>query len=407
MAHVRAARLLLPGWLERGNGHLICTVSAAGLLTMLGSAPYSVTKHAALSFAEWLAATYAHRGLTVQALCPMGVRTAMLAGISPAAELILGETAIEPPRTWRTPWSPAIADGRLPDPAAPRRGPDVREPRHRHRPLAARHEQAAAADRDGGVGRVPGGRCRAQSAGRAPGTGTRGSPAASNPTLSYSRPAAARDGREVRSTVLAPAARARPIASTGELRRRCPGPWPPRPPPRPRSRRGTRWGSGTSPASACRRSCRSARATSSVTAGEPTMRLQRGPVGRAGGRGQLRNEPGKRRDHLVGHLVNHLNSHAGQITLPSRPGAAVRHDRDEPSTGTRQRRHHRRGLGGGPGRRAGRPRARPDRRGPDRGHVRRRAGRRPAHLGNPAGGPVPGPVRAVRRSRSPPPWAGS
>jgi len=94
MAHVRAARLLLPGWLERGGGHLICTVSAAGLLTMLGTAPYSATKHAALSFAEWLAATYAHRGLTVQALCPMGVRTAMLDSVTPAAELILSETAI-------------------------------------------------------------------------------------------------------------------------------------------------------------------------------------------------------------------------------------------------------------------------------------------------------------------------
>jgi NAD(P)-dependent dehydrogenase (short-subunit alcohol dehydrogenase family) len=94
MAHVRAARLLLPRWLERGNGHLICTVSAAGLLTMLGAAPYSATKHAALGFAEWLAASYAHRGITVQALCPMGVRTAMLDGISPAADIILGETAI-------------------------------------------------------------------------------------------------------------------------------------------------------------------------------------------------------------------------------------------------------------------------------------------------------------------------
>ena len=94
MAHVRAARLLLPRWLERGHGHLICTVSAAGLLTMLGSAPYSATKHAALAFAEWLAASYAHRGITVQALCPMGVRTAMLDGTSPAAEIILGDTAI-------------------------------------------------------------------------------------------------------------------------------------------------------------------------------------------------------------------------------------------------------------------------------------------------------------------------
>ena len=112
MAHVRAARLLLPGWLERGSGHLICTVSAAGLLTMLGSAPYSVTKHAALSFAEWLAATYAHQGLTVQALCPMGVRTPMLAGISPAAEIILGETAIEPADVAGTVVE-AIADGRF------------------------------------------------------------------------------------------------------------------------------------------------------------------------------------------------------------------------------------------------------------------------------------------------------
>jgi NAD(P)-dependent dehydrogenase (short-subunit alcohol dehydrogenase family) len=96
MAHVRAARLLLPGWLARGRGHLICTVSAAGLLTMLGSAPYSVSKHAALGFAEWLAATYAHRGITVQAICPLGVRTAMLADPGPVGEKLLLETAIEP-----------------------------------------------------------------------------------------------------------------------------------------------------------------------------------------------------------------------------------------------------------------------------------------------------------------------
>jgi len=96
MAHVRAARLLLPAWLERGSGHLICTVSAAGLLTMLGSAPYSVTKHAALAFAEWLSATYRHRGITVQAICPQGVRTPMMTGISPVAELILGDSAITP-----------------------------------------------------------------------------------------------------------------------------------------------------------------------------------------------------------------------------------------------------------------------------------------------------------------------
>jgi NAD(P)-dependent dehydrogenase (short-subunit alcohol dehydrogenase family) len=96
MAHVRAARLLLGPWLERGSGHLICTVSAAGLLAMPGTASYSVTKHAALSFAEWMSLTYAHRGLTVQAICPLGVRTPMLDGSDPAAELVLGDSVITP-----------------------------------------------------------------------------------------------------------------------------------------------------------------------------------------------------------------------------------------------------------------------------------------------------------------------
>jgi NAD(P)-dependent dehydrogenase (short-subunit alcohol dehydrogenase family) len=96
MAHVRAARLLLGPWLERGSGHLICTVSAAGLLTVPGSAPYAVTKHGALAFAEWLAVTYAHRGLTVQAICPLGVRTPMLDGSGPRAKQLLGESAIGP-----------------------------------------------------------------------------------------------------------------------------------------------------------------------------------------------------------------------------------------------------------------------------------------------------------------------
>jgi NAD(P)-dependent dehydrogenase (short-subunit alcohol dehydrogenase family) len=112
MAHVRAARLLLPRWLERGRGHLICTVSAAGLLTMLGSAPYSVTKHAALSFAEWLAASYAHRGLTVQALCPQGVRTPMLDAAGPAGRLLLAEAAITPQAVADAVLS-GIADGRF------------------------------------------------------------------------------------------------------------------------------------------------------------------------------------------------------------------------------------------------------------------------------------------------------
>jgi NAD(P)-dependent dehydrogenase (short-subunit alcohol dehydrogenase family) len=96
MAHVRAARLLIGPWLDRGSGHFIATVSAAGLLSIPGTATYAVTKHAALAFAEWLALSYSHRGLTVQAICPQGVRTPMLQNGDSAAERMLLESAIEP-----------------------------------------------------------------------------------------------------------------------------------------------------------------------------------------------------------------------------------------------------------------------------------------------------------------------
>ena len=95
MAHVRAARLLLPPWLAAGQGHFVATVSAAGLLTMPGSAPYSVTKHAALAFAEWLSVSYGHRGITVQAICPQGVRTPMLTAAGRVGELVLAADAID------------------------------------------------------------------------------------------------------------------------------------------------------------------------------------------------------------------------------------------------------------------------------------------------------------------------
>ncbi|WP_159766460.1 SDR family oxidoreductase [Streptomyces sp. HM190] len=96
MAHVRAAHALLPQWLERGSGRFVSTVSAAGLLTMIGAAPYSVTKHGAYAFAEWLSLTYRHRGLKVHAICPQGVRTDMLTASGSAGDLVLAPTAIEP-----------------------------------------------------------------------------------------------------------------------------------------------------------------------------------------------------------------------------------------------------------------------------------------------------------------------
>jgi NAD(P)-dependent dehydrogenase (short-subunit alcohol dehydrogenase family) len=95
MAHVRAARLLIPDWLAAGRGHFVATVSAAGLLTMPGAAPYAVTKHASLAFAEWLSVTYGNRGITVQALCPQGVRTPMLAASGPVGAMVLVPAAID------------------------------------------------------------------------------------------------------------------------------------------------------------------------------------------------------------------------------------------------------------------------------------------------------------------------
>ncbi|HWX53189.1 MAG TPA: SDR family oxidoreductase [Verrucomicrobiae bacterium] len=96
MSHIYAARAVLPQMLERKEGYLVQTISAAGLLTQIGSAPYSVTKHAAMGFAEWLAVTYGDQGIRVSALCPQGVRTNMLLNAEFGGGKFLLEGALEP-----------------------------------------------------------------------------------------------------------------------------------------------------------------------------------------------------------------------------------------------------------------------------------------------------------------------
>jgi len=112
MAHVRAAQRLVPTWLQEGGGRFVVTASAAGLLTMLGNAPYSVSKHGAVGFAEWLAATYSHRGIVVQAICPEGVKTQMLDHAGPLKELLTHDNALEPEQVADMVWQ-ALQDDRF------------------------------------------------------------------------------------------------------------------------------------------------------------------------------------------------------------------------------------------------------------------------------------------------------
>jgi NAD(P)-dependent dehydrogenase (short-subunit alcohol dehydrogenase family) len=97
MAHVYAARAVLPQMLARAEGYLLHTVSAAGLLSQVNAAPYSVTKHAALGFAEWLSIAHGAQGIRVSALCPQGVRTPMLASAEGGGRAsFLGDGAVTP-----------------------------------------------------------------------------------------------------------------------------------------------------------------------------------------------------------------------------------------------------------------------------------------------------------------------
>jgi NAD(P)-dependent dehydrogenase (short-subunit alcohol dehydrogenase family) len=95
MSHVHAARRLIPEWRARGEGYFLATVSAAGLLTNLKAAQYSVTKHAALAFAEWLSVTYGDQGIRVSALCPQGVKTRLL-DAADEFRALLEPVALEP-----------------------------------------------------------------------------------------------------------------------------------------------------------------------------------------------------------------------------------------------------------------------------------------------------------------------
>ncbi len=95
MSHVHAAHRLIPGWVARGEGYFLSTASAAGLLTNLKAAQYSVTKHAAVAFAEWLSITHGDQGIKVSCLCPMGVKTPLLDSAD-EFHALLDPQAIEP-----------------------------------------------------------------------------------------------------------------------------------------------------------------------------------------------------------------------------------------------------------------------------------------------------------------------
>jgi NAD(P)-dependent dehydrogenase (short-subunit alcohol dehydrogenase family) len=96
LAHVYAARHVLPAMAARGRGHFLVTASAAGLLTEMDTAPYAVTKHGSVALAEWLAIRYGDSGVGVHCLCPQAVRTAMTADLGEDSSTLAAGAMIEP-----------------------------------------------------------------------------------------------------------------------------------------------------------------------------------------------------------------------------------------------------------------------------------------------------------------------
>ncbi len=141
MAHIYAARHLVPRMTERGGGYLLNTCSAAGLLTQIGSAPYSVTKHAALAFAEWLAITHGEQGLKVSALCPQAVESKMTAGFEGGG--VAGVDGMLTPEDVAQAVVDGSGRGAVPDPAPPRGGRVLPPQGRRLRALAAGHAPTA------------------------------------------------------------------------------------------------------------------------------------------------------------------------------------------------------------------------------------------------------------------------
>jgi NAD(P)-dependent dehydrogenase (short-subunit alcohol dehydrogenase family) len=149
LAHLYAARAMVPRMLERGGGYLLSTASAAGLLTQPGDAPYSVTKHAAVALAEWLAVTYGDQGIKVSCVCPMAVDTAMFRGGEAASDKATGPVSA-PAGITGVAGAAAVQGVLSPEQVAHAVVEGVREERFLilPHPEVATFEQRRAADRD-------------------------------------------------------------------------------------------------------------------------------------------------------------------------------------------------------------------------------------------------------------------